>query len=114
MALVGIGSLAPSRLLLDSGNAGGQADQQHLREAGAVGDVCNRFFDAAGALVPSELDDRVVGIDPATFRSIPRRVGLAGGERKREAVRAALLGGWVNVLVTDLATARALLDGPQG
>jgi DNA-binding transcriptional regulator LsrR (DeoR family) len=109
MALVGIGSLAPSRLLLDSGNAGGRLEQQHLREAGAVGDVCNRFFDAEGALVHSELDARVVGIDPTTYLAIPRRVGLAGGERKREAVRAAVLGGWVNVLVTDVATARALL-----
>ena len=45
-----------------------------------------------------------------TFRAIPRRVGLAGGERKHEAIRAALLGGWVNVLVTDMATARALLS----
>ena len=26
------------------------------------------------------------------------------------AIRAALLGGWMNVLVTDVATARALLD----
>ena len=56
-----------------------------------------------------ELDRRVVGIDPQTFRAIPRRVGLAGGARKHEAIRAALLGGWVNVLVTDMTTARALL-----
>ena len=109
MALVGIGSLRPSRLLLDSGNAGDPLEQQHLREAGAVGDVCNRFFDARGVLVPSELDGRVVGIDPSTYRAIPRRVGLAGGSRKHDAVRAAVLGGWVNVLVTDLRTARALM-----
>ena len=57
-----------------------------------------------------ELDGRVVGIDPQTFRTIPRRVGLAGGERKHEAIRAALLGGWINVLVTDTVTARALLS----
>jgi len=112
MALVGIGSLQPSRLLEDSGNAGGPREQQELREAGAVGDVCNRFFTADGALVRSELDDRVVGIDPTTYRAIPRRVGLAGGRRKHEAVRAALLGGWVNVLVTDVSTARALLTDP--
>jgi DNA-binding transcriptional regulator LsrR (DeoR family) len=111
MALVGIGSLAPSRLLRDSGNAGSPLEQQHLREAGAVGDVCHRFFAADGALVPSELDGRVVGVDPTTYRAIPRRIGLAGGERKRQAIRAAVLGGWVNVLVTDVATARALLDG---
>ena len=68
-----------------------------------------RFFDAAGRLVPSDLDARVVGIDPDTFRRIPRRIGLAGGERKHAAIRAAIAGGWVNVVVTDLTTARALL-----
>ncbi len=110
MALVGIGSLQPSQLLLDSGNAGGPAEQQMLRAAGAVGDVCNRFFDAAGVLVPSELDRRVVGIDPAGYRAIPYRVGIAGGSRKHAAIRAALLGDWVNVLITDVGTATALLS----
>ena len=43
------------------------------------------------------------------FRTIHRRIGLAGGARKHDAIRAALTGNWVNVLVTDLSTARALL-----
>lgn len=113
MALVGIGSLAPSRLLLDSGNAGGPEEQQLLRAAGAVGDVCHRFFAADGSLVRSGLDQRVVGIDPVTFRAVPRRIGVAGGRRKHQAIRAALLGGWVNVLVTDVGTARVLLADDQ-
>ena len=71
-----------------------------------------RFFDAAGHLVPSDLDARVVGIDPDSFRRIPRRIGLAGGERKHAAIRAAISGSWVNVVVTDLATAHALLAAP--
>ncbi|RCK69652.1 sugar-binding transcriptional regulator [Desertihabitans brevis] len=109
MALVGIGSLQPSELLQRSGNAIDPADQAALLELGAVGDVCHRFFDASGRHVSSELDARVVGIDPDSFRTIPRRIGLAGGERKHEAIRAAVLGRWVNVLLTDLSTARALL-----
>ena len=62
-----------------------------------------------GTLVNSDLDSRVVGIDPVTFRAIPRRIGMAGGARKHDAIRAAVLGGWVNVLVTDVGTAQALL-----
>jgi DNA-binding transcriptional regulator LsrR (DeoR family) len=110
MALVGIGSLPPSQLLRESGNAVDPADQKKLLAAGAVGDVCHRFFNAAGDLVPSDLDGRVLGIDPDTLRRIPRRIGLAGGATKHDAVRAAIAGGWVNVIVTDLATASALLD----
>ena len=108
-ALVGIGSLEPSELLQQSGNAFDPADQQALLAQGAVGDVCQRFFSADGKLVASDIHARVVGIAPADYCAIPRRVGLAGGLRKRRAIRAAIQGGWVNVMVTDLATARDLV-----
>jgi len=109
MVLAGIGSLPPSPLLRASGNAADLADQDRLHAAGAVGDVCLRFFDSAGTLVPSDLDDRVVGIDADTLRSIPRRIGIAGGQSKHKAIHAAARGGWVNVLITDTGTATALL-----
>jgi DNA-binding transcriptional regulator LsrR (DeoR family) len=109
MALVGIGSLPPSEFLRQSGNAVGLDDQARLLAAGAVGDVCHRFFDPGGDLVPSGLDDRVLGIHPTTLRAVPRRIGFAGGAAKHDAIRAAVVGGWVNVLVTDIATAQVLL-----
>jgi DNA-binding transcriptional regulator LsrR (DeoR family) len=110
MALEGIGSLPPSPLLRASGNAADLADQDRLHAAGAVGDICLRFFDSAGNLVPSDLDDRVVGIDADTLRKIPRRIGIAGGESKHQAIHAAVVGGWINVLLTDTVTAAALLQ----
>lgn len=109
LALVGIGSLEPSPLLRESGNAVAERDQVELRKLGAVGDICLRFFDADGRLVDSELNRRIVGIDPELIRAVPRRVGVAGGARKYSAIRAALRGGWVNILVTDLATAQRLV-----
>ena len=39
-------------------------------------------------------------------------IGIAGGARKLRAIRGAVRGGWINVLITDLATARALLEEP--
>ena len=110
IVLAGIGSLPPSPLLRASGNVADLAEQDRLHAAGAVGDVCQRFFDAAGNLVPSDLDDRVVGIDADTLRRIPRRIGIAGGESKHSAIHAAVLGGWTNVLLTDTGTAGALLQ----
>lgn len=109
IAIAGIGSLPPSPLLRASGNAADLADQDRLHAAGAVGDVCQRFFDSDGKHVPSALDDRVVGIDADTLRETPRRVGIAGGESKHKAIHAAVRGKWVNVLITDTATAAALL-----
>lgn len=110
IALVGIGALEPSPLLRRSGNSIAEAEQESLRAAGAVGDVCLRFFDEDGLPVTTDLDDRIIGISPDTLRTIPRRIAVAGGVRKVAAIRGALRGGWVNVLITDVRTARALAD----
>jgi len=110
MVLVGIGSLEPSPLLRASGNALAERDQELLRDAGAVGDICLRFFDQDGTPLQSAVDDRVIGIGADQLRRIPRRVGVAGGARKHSAIRAGLRGGWINVLITDVDEARRLLD----
>jgi DNA-binding transcriptional regulator LsrR (DeoR family) len=110
VALVGIGSLEPSPLLRQSGNAIPADAQDALRAVDAVGDICLRYFDASGDLVDSEFNRRVVGIDPTALRAVGRRVGVGGGSRKHAAVLAAVRGGWVNVLITDLGTA-TVLDG---
>jgi DNA-binding transcriptional regulator LsrR (DeoR family) len=109
VALVGVGSLEPSKLLRQSGNAIAEAEEQRLREQGAIGDVCMRFFDADGRHIASDLDDRIIGIGAETLKKVPRRVGVAGGERKWRAIRAALDGGWLSVLITDQATAAELI-----
>ncbi|GAA2212204.1 sugar-binding transcriptional regulator [Nonomuraea monospora] len=104
LTLTGIGGLDPAV----HGGVPGPADQEELRGLGAVGDVCLHFFDATGKPVASALDRRVIGIDSATFRAVERRVGIAGGLRKLAAIKAAVEGGWVNVLITDLRVARRL------
>ena len=45
---------------------------------------------------------------------MPRVVGVAGGKRKVAAIRGALLGRLVNVLITDRFTAERLLDPAPG
>jgi DNA-binding transcriptional regulator LsrR (DeoR family) len=63
-----------------------------------------------GVPVGSDLDRRVLGISVEQIRAIERRIGVAGGSRKLPAIRAALLGRWINVLVTDAASAEHLVD----
>jgi DNA-binding transcriptional regulator LsrR (DeoR family) len=75
-----------------------------------VGDFNLRYFDAAGKALASELDDRVVGLALEDFRRIPHVVGLAGGAAKLDAIRGALAGKLVNVLITDHLTAQRLLE----
>jgi DNA-binding transcriptional regulator LsrR (DeoR family) len=110
LALVGIGSLEPSKLLASSGNTFSMEERKELKRLGAVGDICFRFFDKDGELVTSPLTDRVIGIEPASLKRIRRVVGVAGGSRKVEAILAALRGKWINVLITDKRTAEGLLN----
>ncbi|WAJ28099.1 sugar-binding transcriptional regulator [Antarcticirhabdus aurantiaca] len=109
LALVGIGALEPSQMIADSGNRLQPAELRELGEAGAVGDMGLRFFDREGRQVRSSCDERIIGIDLPEIAAIPRVVGVAGGQRKVEAIRAAMLGGFVSILVTDNHTAAALV-----
>jgi DNA-binding transcriptional regulator LsrR (DeoR family) len=111
-ALVGIGSLQPSKLLASSGNTFSQDELRQLNARGAVGDICLRFFDAEGKLVSTPLHNRVIGIELESLKAAKRVVGVAGGPRKEEAIRAALRGGWINVLITDKTSAENLVKEP--
>ena len=110
--LVGIGPIPPSRMLRESGNVFTEQDLADLRAAGAVGDVCMRFYDAQGRHVATPFDERVLGIGVEQIRRTRRRIGVAGGQRKFEAIRAALRGRWLSTLITDLQTAQRLLAEP--
>jgi DNA-binding transcriptional regulator LsrR (DeoR family) len=109
IALVGIGALQPSRMLTNSGNAFTDAELQDLARRGAVGDISLRFFDREGKPVHGALDDRVISVTLEELKNTPRVVGVAGGGRKVEAIRACLTGKLVNVIVTDKFTAQKLL-----
>ncbi len=109
LALVGIGATEPSRALASSGNVFSPQEIRLLAGKGAVGDICLRFFDAAGQEVITELNDRVISVELAQLRAVPRVVGVAGGRRKYYAIRGALAGTLVKVLITDVGCARQLL-----
>ncbi len=87
-----------------------QADINYLQEHQAVGNLCFRFFDKDGNAIKSDFDQRVIGIELDQLRAIPRTIGISGGLDKVEAIHAALLGGWIKVLITDQVTAEALLN----
>ena len=108
--LVGIGALP----------AGGgishmsEEHQAELRAKGAVGDICLHPFDAMGRPVQSSLDERLLGIGYEQLRQVPRILAVAGGQAKVNAIEAALRGGWIHVLVTDLDSARTLVRRGAG
>jgi DNA-binding transcriptional regulator LsrR (DeoR family) len=113
VALVGIGSMHPSRLLGESGNVFAKEELAELERIGAVGDICMRFFDRKGRDIASPFNDRVIGMSLQQLRLVPRPIGIAGTARKLEAVRGALEGRLITALVTDRFTAERLVAEPM-
>ena len=87
-------------------------DEQAL--VNAVGDVIRHYFDAQGNLIPWEGENRLIAVSPAQLRAVPLVIGVAASPQKATAIRAAVRAKLVNALVTDLLTARAILDLKEG
>jgi DNA-binding transcriptional regulator LsrR (DeoR family) len=107
VAFVGIGELGPDAPLYLDGFLG-KADLAALDKAGAVGEIVGWAFDADGALVSGLTNDRVASAilpDPSGALII----AAAMGPRKLPGIAAAIRGGLVGGLITDEATAEALL-----
>jgi DNA-binding transcriptional regulator LsrR (DeoR family) len=109
-ALVGIGAVQPSSLLEQSGNVFSSQELEHLQRKGAVGDILLHFFDEKGIPIDSELNQRVISMSLEQLRNANQAIGLAGGGRKFRSILGALLGGWINILITDHFTAKRLLE----
>jgi DNA-binding transcriptional regulator LsrR (DeoR family) len=113
LALIGIGSSDSDSIAVPDLWRFLPADAlPDLLAKGAVGSINLRYFNAAGSLVPSEINERVIGLTLDEMRKIPRVVGVAGGPSKVKAILAALQARLINVLVTDHITASELLEKP--
>ncbi|WP_407664136.1 sugar-binding transcriptional regulator [Mycolicibacterium murale] len=75
----------------------------------AVGDVCSRFYDRDGTEIAFEGADRLIAVELEALRHIPVTIGVAIGSDKVESIIAGARGGYFNQLVTDPATAEAIL-----
>ncbi len=106
--LFGVGDIGPTSTVRLSGLASRESLDGYAAR-GAVGVIIGRFIDAEGCSVCGDLDDRMIGITLEELRAMPNRLCVAGGPGKIKALRAALIGGYVQRLVTDAATAEALL-----
>ncbi len=80
-------------MLASSGNVFSVEELAMLEASGAVGDICLRFFGRDGQPVITPLNDRVISMTLEQLKKVKRSVGVAGGQRKTEAIRGALKGG---------------------
>lgn len=108
VALVGIGSVS-----MDATNvkAGGltEADLRYLKEEGACASSCCSYIDSQGREIGSAILERAIGHSLHSLQS-SKIIGIAIGEAKTEAIRAALRTGEIHVFVTNLLTAQRVLE----
>lgn len=107
-ALVGIGSMGDDATLMRVGHLDA-ADRARLLQSRAVGTINGRFFDALGRPV-GHLEGRTIALSWDQLAAIPTVVAVAAGPTKVAAIAGALETGSLDVLVTDEATARSLLE----
>ena len=111
VAIYSIGIFGHNRTLSRAGYVSAQKVDELLIK-GAVGDMCSRIINSSGQLCDPELDDRTIGIKLEDLKKKNYSIAIAGGLDKVECIRAALNGGYANVLITDEDVARELLKEP--
>lgn len=108
IAVVGIGPAVESSTVLETGYFGADLISE-LKRAGAVGDICSRFFDERGNICDLSINDRIFGITLQDLKKIKNVIGVAGGKEKVAAILGALRGRFINMLVTDEVSAKGIL-----
>jgi DNA-binding transcriptional regulator LsrR (DeoR family) len=108
ISVVGIGAMHESATIVQNGILS-KNDLTYLGMHGAVGDILSHFIDKDGRLVKTPLEDRLLAIPLDALKALPCVIGAAAGEAKVAAIHAALQGGYLDVLITDEATAAKLL-----
>ncbi|MDR2455547.1 MAG: sugar-binding transcriptional regulator [Deltaproteobacteria bacterium] len=110
LALVGLGAASDGGSLLTAGYIS-RAEAASMASKGAVGELLGHFYDHKGKPVKSRSSPRIIGFDLDEIRGLKNVAAVAGGPEKYQAVEGALAGGLIKTLITDLKTARRLLDG---
>lgn len=102
-ALFGIGGPAWSEAAV------GAEALAEIRVGQAVGEVLIAPFSIDGHLVAESLRGRTIAFDARALQAVALSIGVADGPVKVVPILGALRGGFMNVLVTDVRTAEAVL-----
>ncbi len=107
LTLVGIGQIGGNAPLHVDGFVD-RAELDALIAEGAVGEITAWVYDRGGKVLDCDFNHRVASA-PLPRSADRLVVGLAAGPEKADAIAAALRGRLINGLITDEATAEALL-----
>lgn len=106
MFITGIGSLKDVQILEEL-----EVDKEIIDRIldESVGDINLHFFNDRGEFIFPELSNQVLGVSIKDFFKIPKRVSVAFGKEKKNAIKAALKGDLTDILITTRETAELLI-----
>jgi len=110
LAVLGVSSNRPEISGIVRAGFLSSEESAKLYDDGAVGNVCGLHFDIRGEILPLSLNSRTIAIAPDELRAIPRRIAVACGVRKADAILGAIRAGFANMLVTDTDAAINMLS----
>jgi DNA-binding transcriptional regulator LsrR (DeoR family) len=108
LSIVSCGDLTPRTPLTTISSVRERLSQ--LRKCKAIGEILGTFLDARGVPITHELNDTVIAMSPTDLKKVPNSILISGGLYKADIIRAILVSGYVNNLVTDEAVAQKLLQ----
>jgi DNA-binding transcriptional regulator LsrR (DeoR family) len=84
-------------------------ERKILKDKGIAGTVSAHFYDVNGKILNEVMNNKIIGLDLDEIDKVDTIIGVAGGFFKAEAILGAIRGKFINVLVTDEATALKVL-----
>lgn len=110
VAIFGIGSVDRESSLYKGGFLNDELLAE-LESEDAAGCIGFSFFKLDGTPC-RRFNSKIIGLSLEDLAHIPLTIGVAGGfPNKIQAIKGAMNGGYINILVTDQVTAEALLEG---
>lgn len=109
LTVVGIGAMHESATIFKSGILN-HNDFLYLKMRQAAGDILSHFIDENGRLIETPIEERLISTPLSTLKSLQNVIGVAAGANKAQAIRAALRGRYLDVLITDDLTAELLTE----
>lgn len=108
--LIGVGAAIANATILQNGVVT-EAQLYDYQLKGAVGDILGEWYDERGRVLAVDLQKVRVGIEIRELRAMKNVIAVAGGIDKVAAIKGALGGDYVDILVTTEDVARELIAG---
>jgi deoxyribonucleoside regulator len=87
----------------------GEQHIKHLQDEGVVGDMLTHYFDINGRFVDLGIEESMINVSLQQIRDAGTKVVVAYGTEKTQSILGGLRTGLIDVLATDVDTARAVL-----